>query len=70
MKEGNIIGFKVFIDSKGTLVTEYNRFPRDKINYIFDEEDRAYIRKILSTLEFKFDGLHEDLEKELGSFTI
>jgi predicted house-cleaning noncanonical NTP pyrophosphatase (MazG superfamily) len=51
-------------------VTEYNRLPRDKINYIFDEEDRAYIRKILSTLEFKFDGLHEDLEKELGGFTI
>ena len=31
MKEANIISFKVFIDSKGNLMTEYSKLPIEKI---------------------------------------
>ena len=36
-KEGNIISFRVFIDSKGNLVTEFKKLPEKEIKNIFDE---------------------------------
>ena len=35
MSEGNIISFKVFINSKGVLMTEYSRVPDKDLNKIF-----------------------------------
>ena len=36
MKEGNIISFKVFIDNKGTLMTEYSKLPIEQVKKIFE----------------------------------
>jgi hypothetical protein len=65
VSEGNIISFKVFLDSRGTLMTEYRKFPKDKVSAFFEEEDSILVRKILDEVEVKLDGLHDKLEREL-----
>ena len=65
MSEGNIISFRVFLDSRGTLMTEYRKFPKDKVSAFFEEEDSILVRKILDEVEVKLDGLHDKLEREI-----
>ena len=65
MSEGNIIGFKVFVNSKGVLMTEYNKLPVEKIASVFNSEDIPLIKKIVAEVALKLEGLHENLEKEL-----
>ena len=65
MSEGNIISFKVFLDSRGTLMTEYRKFPKEKVSAFFEEEDSILVRKILDEVEVKLDGLHDKLEREI-----
>jgi|TARA_R110002012_G_scaffold274989_1_gene461430 hypothetical protein len=69
MKEGNVISFKVFIDSKGNLMTEYSKLPIEKVTDVFDSSDTPLIRKILRELEPKLELLHSKLENELNALT-
>jgi|TARA_R100000455_G_C6220406_1_gene85060 hypothetical protein len=63
--EGNVVSFKVFIDSEGLLMTEYSKLPRNKLAQIFSGNDLCYIEKILSKVDPKFRNLHKELEEEL-----
>jgi hypothetical protein len=67
MKEGNIISFKVFINSKGVLMTEYSKLPSNKVSNVFNKYETPLIKKILNELENKFDSLHKELEDELAA---
>tara|TARA_R100001369_G_scaffold61014_1_gene87825 strand:+ start:235 stop:447 length:213 start_codon:yes stop_codon:yes gene_type:complete len=64
-KEGNIISFKVFINSKGLLMTEYSKVEAKDLSKIFNSEDLSYLTKILSKVDFQFKNLHRELEQEL-----
>ena len=66
-KEGNIISFRVFIDCKGNLVTEFKHLPIEKVNTIFDKHDTPLVQKIIREATPKLEGLHEYLEDELGA---
>tara|TARA_R110001599_G_scaffold268733_2_gene469621 strand:+ start:234 stop:458 length:225 start_codon:yes stop_codon:yes gene_type:complete len=66
-KEGNIISFKVLIDAKGFLMTEYSQLPSNKVREIFNANDSRIIRKVLSELEPKLQVLHTKLEEELSA---
>mgnify|MGYP003148659492 FL=1 len=66
-KEGNIISFKVFIDRKGTLMTEFSQLPIEQIATVFDKHDAPFIKKILTEAESRLSSLHEHLEKELSA---
>ena len=66
-KEANIISFKVIIDSKGLLMTEYSQLPRNKIKQCFNPQDTRIIRKVLEELEPKLKTLHTMLEQELSA---
>jgi hypothetical protein len=63
--EGNIISFKVFINSKGQVMSEYSKIPVKELITIFDEYDVPLIKKILNEVDVKVGNLHEHLEKEL-----
>ena len=63
--EGNVVSFKVFIDSEGLLMTEYSKLPRNKLAQICSGNDLCYIEKILSKVDPKFRNLHKELEEEL-----
>ena len=65
MREGNIISFKVFIDSKGVLMTEYSKVPNKDLVKIFNGEDMAYISRIINKVDPKFKNLHQDIEQDL-----
>jgi|TARA_R110000824_G_scaffold315097_1_gene502177 hypothetical protein len=67
-EEGNIISFKVFIDKKGKLMTEYSYLPKKEITKFFDGEDSILLHKVLKELDPMFTKLHKKLEKELESF--
>ena len=66
-KEGNIISFRVFIDRKGNLLTEFKNLPVDKVDTIFDKADTPLVQKIIREATTKLEGLHEYLEKELSA---
>ncbi len=66
MKEGNILSFKIMIDSKGTLVTELSQLPEEAVSKIFaEDDDKILIRKIIREGLLKLENLHGYLEKEL-----
>ena len=66
-KEGNIISFRVFIDRRGNLLTEFKNLPVEKVDTIFDKTDTPLVQKIIREATIKLEGLHEYLEKELGA---
>lgn len=65
--EGNIISFKVFVNSKGQVMSEYSKLPVDKVSSVFNESDTPLIKKILAEVEMKVGNLHEQLERELDA---
>ena len=69
MNEGNIISFKVFVDAKGNLMTEYSKLPIEKVSQVFDSSDTPFVQKILRELEPKLETLHSNLESELNALT-
>jgi len=69
MNEGNIISFKVFVDPKGNLMTEYSKLPIEKVSQVFDSSDTPFVQKIIRELEPKLETLHSNLESELNALT-
>tara|TARA_R100001369_G_scaffold31037_1_gene55012 strand:+ start:382 stop:591 length:210 start_codon:yes stop_codon:yes gene_type:complete len=65
MSEGNIISFKVFLDSKGNLITEYKCLPLSQVSTLFKGIDVLLISKVIKEVDIKISGLHDKLEKEL-----
>ena len=63
--EGNIVSFKVFVNSKGHVMSEYSKLPVEKLATIFDDDDVVLMKKILNEVDTKVGTLHEHLEKEL-----
>ena len=63
--ECNIVSFKVFVNSKGHVMSEYSKLPVEKLATIFDEDDVVLMKKILTEVHTKVGSLHEHLEKEL-----
>jgi len=46
-KEGNILSFRILIDSKGNLVTELSGLPEKHIKKIFNKDEIPFIQKII-----------------------
>ena len=66
-KEGNIISFRVFIDRKGNLVTEFKNLPVEKVPTVLYKEDPPFVQKVIREATPKLEILHEYLEKELSA---
>ena len=67
-KEGNILSFKILVDSKGNLVTELRKLPLEDVHKVFAGEDLTIVKKILQEGLVKLEGLHDYLESELDAF--
>ena len=63
--EGNIISFKVFVNSNGQVMSEYSKLPVEKLGTIFEDDDIPLVKKILNEVDTKVGSLHSHLEKEL-----
>ena len=70
MKEGNILSFKILLDTKGNLVTELSGIPETEISKIFkEEEERVLVNKIIKEGLVKLATLHDYLEKEIQALS-
>ena len=63
--EGNIVSFKVFINSKGQVMSEYSKLPFEELATVFEDDDIPLMKKILNEVHTKVGSLHEHLEREL-----
>ena len=69
-KEGNLLSFKILVDSKGNVITELSGVPEKDISKIFKEKEaRTLINKIVKEGLVKLGTLHEYLEKELQALS-
>jgi hypothetical protein len=66
-KEGNILSFRILIDSKGNLVTELSGLPEKDVKKIFNKDERPLIKKIIREGRIHLEPLHKILEEELGN---
>jgi|TARA_R110000744_G_C18978791_1_gene519062 hypothetical protein len=67
IKEGNILSFRVLIDSKGKLVTELSGLLEKDVSKIFKKEEVMIIKKIIKEGRIKLEPLHRFLEEEIGN---
>jgi|LULI01.1.fsa_nt_gb hypothetical protein len=64
-KEGNIISFKVLLNSSGIVMTELAGIPEEELSKVFKGEDLVLIKKLVTLSKQKLDPLHSYLEQEL-----
>ena len=68
MREGNLIGFRIFFDDTGTLMSELRRLPQEDVVKVFkDSYDQKMIQTILSKVMENFEDLHDRIEVELDA---
>ena len=66
--EGNLIGFRIFFDSSGNLMSEFHHLPEQEVSRFFREtEEQSIIRKVLKEATHHLSGLHEKIELELDA---
>ena len=66
--EGNLASFKIFVNSKGVVMTEFSMLPPKDANKVFKDDELLLIKKLLTEAEVKLGGLHEYFENELSAF--
>lgn len=68
LREGNLIGFRIFFDDTGTLMSELRRLPQEDVVKVFKD---SYDQKIIETILYKvmenFEDLHDKIEVELDA---
>lgn len=67
-QEGNLVGFRIFFDASGNLMTELNKIPKNEVGKIFKEpEEHKIISTVLEQALYNLEGLHEKIENELDA---
>ena len=67
-QEGNLVGFRIFFDASGNLMTELNKIPKNEVDKIFKEpEEQKIISTVLEQARYNLEGLHEKIENELDA---
>lgn len=65
--DGNIISFKVLLDSSGKLITEKSELELNKIKDVVPTETYYTLQTILRTVNAEFNKLHNKIETELDA---
>lgn len=68
-KEGNLLSFKILIDTKGNLITEFSGLPLNKAHLVFSGHDLILIQKLIKEGRTNLDKLHDKLQKELQALS-
>ena len=66
-KEGNIISFKILVNSEGHVVTEMSGIPEKDLHKAFKDDELSIIRNIVQLTKPKLEEMHEFLESELSA---
>ena len=65
--EANLLGFRIVIDSKGSLLTEMSGVPEKDLPKAFSGDDLRLMRQIQRLLRPKIQELHKFLEDEISA---
>ena len=65
--EANLLGFRIVIDSKGSLLTEMSGVPEKDLPKAFSGDDLRLMRQIQRLLRPKIQELHKFLEAEISA---
>lgn len=66
-KEGNIISFKILVNSDGHVVTELSGIPEKDLHRIFKDDELELMRKIITLTQPRLEEIHGFLEEELNA---
>ena len=68
-KEGNILSYKILLDNKGNLVTEFSGLPLEKVHTVFKGNDVRVIKKLIQEGSVHLKSLHDRLQKEIQAIS-
>tara|TARA_R110001592_G_scaffold5543_1_gene30583 strand:- start:632 stop:853 length:222 start_codon:yes stop_codon:yes gene_type:complete len=68
-KEGNILSYKILLDNKGNLVTEFSGLPLEKVHTVFKGNDVRVIKKLIQEGSVHLESLHDRLQKEIQAIS-
>tara|TARA_B100000424_G_scaffold186020_1_gene144351 strand:- start:2708 stop:2926 length:219 start_codon:yes stop_codon:yes gene_type:complete len=66
-QEGNLVSFRLFITTDGSIISEYKYLPERNIKKIFSSKESYIIEKIVREGRLKLEPLHDFIEKEVQS---
>jgi len=66
-EEGNLISFKVIVNSSGIVMTEMSGIPEEDLSKVFKGDELQLMRRIISLCNNKLSPLHNYLEEELNA---
>ena len=65
--EANLISFKVLVTDDNKIYTEFSQLPIDKVDSVFNKNDRVRIKAIIRHVKRRMNPLHEELQNELSA---
>jgi|TARA_B100001094_G_C17767024_1_gene593159 hypothetical protein len=68
-KEGNILSYKILLDNKGNLITEFSGLPLEKVHTVFKGHDVKVIKKLIQEGSVHLESLHDRLQKEIQAIS-
>lgn len=67
-EEANILGFRIFFNKKGLLMSEYSTLPIKEVPKFFKElEEQKIIEKVINEGLKHLGNMHEKIELELNA---
>ena len=67
-EEANILGFRIFFNKKGLLMSEYSTLPIKEVPKFFKElEEQKIIEKVITEGLKHLGDMHEKIELELNA---
>tara|TARA_R100001377_G_scaffold45353_1_gene25969 strand:+ start:94 stop:312 length:219 start_codon:yes stop_codon:yes gene_type:complete len=65
--EANLVSFRIFLNRKNEIVTEFSMLPSNKVDTIFPKDERDLIKSILKNGKIKLGKLHDFFQREMNS---
>jgi len=65
--EGNLVSFRLFINTSGDILTEYKYFPEEDVSKVFPDSETHLIKKVIKEGRLRLETLHDSIEREVQS---
>lgn len=65
--EGNLVSFRLFINTSGDILTEYRYFPEEDVSKVFPASETHLIKKVIKEGRLRLETLHDSIEREVQS---
>jgi hypothetical protein len=63
--EGNLVSFRLFINTSGDILSEYSYFPEEDVSKVFPDSEAHLMKKVIKEGRSRLETLHDFIEKEV-----